>query len=190
MKEQVNRKINAGIACSDRANEVEPRPNEEIRTKQSLPFTVIASAAKQSLPKNALIVRDWLRRAPLRFGCHVAALLAMTISIVTKILFTQPLRRYVFNPANLVNPINHGSDNMLDCFAALAMTVGGCFAKPVPNKVWGRAMTALFKRLPASAHFQFSPVRAAELIFNFQLDKAEATENPQPKSRYKLKFKK
>jgi hypothetical protein len=43
--------INAGIACSDRTNEVEPRPNEG-----------------QSLPKNALIVRD----------CHVAARLAMT----------------------------------------------------------------------------------------------------------------
>ncbi|MDR0604046.1 MAG: hypothetical protein LBG80_07070 [Bacteroidales bacterium] len=25
----MNRKINAGIACSDRANEVEPRPNED-----------------------------------------------------------------------------------------------------------------------------------------------------------------
>ena len=87
-------KINAGIACSDIANEVEPRPNEEITTKQSLPLTVIASRAAtwQSVPKDALIVTD--------------------------------------------------------CFAALAMT-------------------ALFRRLRASAHFQFS-------IFNFQLTKGIA----------------
>ncbi|MDR0604464.1 MAG: hypothetical protein LBG80_09210 [Bacteroidales bacterium] len=98
-----------GIACSDRANEVEPRPNEATwgsATWQSLPLTVIASRAatwqpkrsgarrSQSVPKDALIVTD-------------------------------------------------------------------CFAEPVPNKVWRLAMTALFRRLRASAHFQFS-------IFNFQ----------------------
>jgi hypothetical protein len=91
----VNRKINAGIACSDRANEVEPRPNE-------VPLTVIASAAKQS----RILVINFL-------DCFSRASFAMTIN------------GYVFNLVNLVNPINHGSDNMLDCFAALAMTVKG-----------------------------------------------------------------
>jgi hypothetical protein len=71
--------INAGIACSDRTNEVEPRPNEDSvatwHPKQS------GTRRSQSLTKNALIVRDWLRRAPLRFGCHVAALLIMTLFI-------------------------------------------------------------------------------------------------------------
>jgi uncharacterized protein YbcV (DUF1398 family) len=50
-------------------------------------------------------------------------------------------------------------------------------------KIKVQTMTALIGQFPASAHFQFS-------IFNFQLGKAEEAENPQPKSRHKLKFKK
>ncbi|MDR0603025.1 MAG: hypothetical protein LBG80_01810 [Bacteroidales bacterium] len=118
-------KVNAGIACLDKANEVEFRPNEETchpygilltddifstdisslrdlsattelteraisstfsksRRGQSVPFTVIASAAWQSVTINAFLVRDWLRRALLRTmrsivrDYHVAALLVMT----------------------------------------------------------------------------------------------------------------
>ncbi|MDR0603023.1 MAG: hypothetical protein LBG80_01800 [Bacteroidales bacterium] len=112
---QRTRRKGRSIACSDRANEVEFRPNEETchpygilltddifstdisslrdflsattedRRSQSVPFTVIASAAWQSLTINAFLVRDWLRRALLRTmrsivrDYHVAALLVMTV---------------------------------------------------------------------------------------------------------------
>ncbi|MDR0603410.1 MAG: hypothetical protein LBG80_03795 [Bacteroidales bacterium] len=48
MKEQVNRtiKINAGIACLDRANEVEPRPNEGTECRDGA-RTVSSSARKR-----------------------------------------------------------------------------------------------------------------------------------------------
>ncbi|MDR0602900.1 MAG: hypothetical protein LBG80_01185, partial [Bacteroidales bacterium] len=58
---QRNRRLNAGIACSDRANEIEPRPNGGC--VKSTPVTtevVIARSAAtwQSLTINAFLVRD------------------------------------------------------------------------------------------------------------------------------------
>jgi hypothetical protein len=121
-----NKWINAGIACLDRANEVEPRPNEENN------FAVCKAVVVETHGRASLrLTRRSLEATP--SGRFSRASFAMTV------------RGYVFNPVNLVNPINHGSDNMLDWLHRAPLRFG-CFAESVPNKVWGLAMTVLFGR--------------------------------------------
>ncbi|MDR0605352.1 MAG: hypothetical protein LBG80_13715, partial [Bacteroidales bacterium] len=113
-----------GIACSDRANEVEPRPNED-----------------------DMLLEGW--NNPLILTCHPYGILLTTDIFSTDI-------------SSLRDFLNATTEQSVTINAFLGRD---CFAEPVPNEVWGLAMTALFRRLRASAHFQFS-------IFNFQLNKA------------------